>query len=105
MIQFRRNKLLNYINYIEITKDLVTHFKVKTASTKGARCEQAGKANSEKIFISLNIDPNILEKFKSFNQKIFCAAQELYLRLYDLQNKDKKRWFLNLSEALINDLI
>ena len=89
----------------KITKDLVTDFKVKTTSTKGARCEQAGKANSEKIFISLNIDPNILEKLKSFNQKIFCAAQELYLRLYDLQNKDKKRWFLNLSEALINDLI
>lgn len=97
----------------KITKELVTEFKVKTGSNKGARCEQAGKLNSEKIFVSLHVESDIIEKLKGnklekgekLNQKNFCAAQELYFRLYDLQKKENKRWFLNLSEAQINNLV
>ena len=97
----------------KITKELVTDFKVKTGSNKGARCEQAGKLNSEKIFVALGVKGNIIEKLKGnklekgekLNQKNFCAAQELYFRLYDLQKVENKRWFLNLSEAQINNLV
>ena len=97
----------------KITKELVTNFKVKTGSNKGARCEQAGKLNSEKIFLAIGVKDEIIEKMKGknlekgekLNQKNFCAAQELYFRLYDLQKVENKRWFLNLSEALINDLL
>ena len=96
----------------KITKELITEFKVKTGSNKGAICAQAGKLNSEKIFIALGVKDEIIEKLKGknlekgekLNQKNFCAAQELYFRLYDLQKKDNKRWFLNLSEAQINNL-
>ena len=97
----------------KITKELVTDFKVKTGSNKGARCEQAGKLNSEKIFVALGVKNDIIEKLKGnklekgekLNQKNFCAAQELYFRLYDLQKVENKRWFLNLSEAQINNLL
>ena len=97
----------------KITKELVTDFKVKTGSNKGARCEQAGKLNSEKIFVALGVKDEIIEKLKGkklekgekLNQKNFCAAQELYFRLYDLQKIENKRWFLNLSDAQINDLL
>jgi hypothetical protein len=97
----------------KITKELVTDFKVKTGSNKGARCEQAGKLNSEKIFVALGVQDEIIEKLKGknlekgekLNQKNFCAAQELYFRLYDLQKVENKRWFLNLSEAQINNLL
>ena len=97
----------------KITKELVTDFKVKTGSNKGARCEQAGKLNSEKIFVALGVKSDIIEKLKGnklekgekLNQKNFCAAQELYFRLYDLQKVENKRWFLNLSEAQINNLV
>ena len=97
----------------KITKELVTDFKVKTGSNKGARCEQAGKLNSEKIFVALGVKDIIIEKLKGkklekgekLNQKNFCAAQELYFRLYDLQKVENKRWFFNLSEAQINDLL
>jgi hypothetical protein len=96
----------------KITKELITEFKVKTGSNKGAICAQAGKLNSEKIFIALGVKDEIIEKLKGkklekgekLNQRNFCAAQELYFRLYDLQKKDNKRWFLNLSEAQINNL-
>ena len=97
----------------KITKELVTDFKVKTGSNKGARCEQAGKLNSEKIFVSLGVNDEMIEKLKGnkvnkgekLNQKNFCAAQEVYFRLYDLQKIENKRWFLNLSEAQINNLL
>jgi hypothetical protein len=89
----------------KIVKELITDFKVKTGTNKGARCSQAGKANSEKIFQSLNVEREIIEQLKKFNQKEFCAAQELYFRLYDLRKLQDKRWFLNLYEAQINDLL
>ena len=97
----------------KITKELITDFKVKTGSNKGARCEQAGKLNSEKIFVALGVKDEMIEKLKGkklekgekLNQKNFCAAQELYFRLYDLQKVQTKRWFLNLSEAQINNLL
>ena len=97
----------------KITKELVTDFKVKTGSNKGARCEQAGKLNSEKIFVALGVKDVIIEKLKGkklekgekLNQKNFCAAQELYFRLYDLRKVETKRWFFNLSEAQINNLL
>jgi len=96
----------------KITKELITDFKVKTGSNKGAVCVQAGKLNSEKIFVALGVKNEIIEKLKGkklekgekLNQKNFCAAQELYFRLYDLQNVENKRWFFNLSEAQINNL-
>ena len=97
----------------KITKELVTDFKVKTGTNKGAVCVQAGKVNSEKIFADLGVKPEIIEKLKGtklekgekLNQKNFCAAQELYFRLYDLQKVENKRWFLNLAEAQINNLL
>ena len=97
----------------KITKELATDFKVKTGSNKGAICAQAGKLNSEKIFVSLGVRDDIIEKLKGkkvekgekLNQKNFCAAQEIYFRLYDLKKVENKRWFFNLSEAQINNLV
>jgi hypothetical protein len=97
----------------KITKELATDFKVKTGSNKGAICAQAGKLNSEKIFVALGVSNDIIEKLKGkkvekgekLNQKNFCAAQEIYFRLYDLKKVENKRWFFNLSEAQINNLI
>jgi hypothetical protein len=97
----------------KITKELVTDFKVKTGANKGAVCVQAGKVNSEKIFVDLGVKDEIIEKLKGtklekgekLNQKNFCAAQELYFRLYDLRKVENKRWFLNLRDAQINNLL
>jgi hypothetical protein len=88
----------------KITKELVTEFKIKYATNKGARCDQAGKANTEKIFTILDVQEDVINSLKSLNQHYFCAAQEIYFRLYDIRRFDKKRWFINLSDAIINKL-
>ena len=41
---------------------------------------------------------------KSRNKLEFCVLQEMYLRFYDKINKDEKRWFLNPSEMIINNI-
>ena len=87
----------------KITKELVTEFKIKYATNKGARCDQAGKANTEKIFTFLDVDEDIINKLKSLNQTYFCTAQEIYFRLYDIRKHEGKRWFINLSDAIINN--
>jgi hypothetical protein len=89
----------------KITKELVTEFKVKYGTNKGARCDQAGKANSEKIFTLLGINDELITRLRSLNQTYFCAAQEIYFRLYDMKRQDGKRWFINLSESIINSII
>jgi hypothetical protein len=84
-------------------KDFITYFKIKSGSNKGARCSQAGKAHSEKIFVAIGVSNTIIQKLKKYNQVIFCNALEIYFRYYDLIKKDNKRWFFNLSQSLIND--
>ena len=92
-----------YVNK-KITKELVTEFKIKYSTNKGARCDQAGKANTEKIFTLLDVQEDVISSLKSLNQTYFCAAQEIYFRLYDMRRNDGKRWFINLSDAIINNL-
>ena len=89
----------------KIKDDFTLEFKVKTLTNKGARCAQAGKSNSEKIFKDLKIDQEIIDKLKKYKQIIFCNAQEIFFRYYDYINKDNKRWFFDLNESIINDLI
>ena len=83
-------------------QEYITYFKIKTGTNKGARCSQAGKAHSEKIFVSIGVSNSIIEKLKKYNQIAFCNALEIYFRYYDLIKKDDKRWFFNLAQSLIN---
>jgi hypothetical protein len=84
-------------------KEFITYFKIKSGSNKGARCIQAGKAHSEKLFVSIGVSNTIIEKLKKYNQITFCNSLEIYFRYYDLIKKDDKRWFFNLYQSLIND--
>jgi hypothetical protein len=84
-------------------QEYITYFKIKSGTNKGARCSQAGKAHSEKIFVAIGVSNNIIEKLKKYNQIAFCNALEIYFRYYDLIKKDDKRWFFNLVQSLINN--
>jgi hypothetical protein len=84
-------------------QDYITYFKIKSGTNKGARCSQAGKAHSEKIFVAIGVSNSIIEKLKKYNQIAFCNALEIYFRYYDLIKKDDKRWFFNLVQSLINN--
>ena len=83
------------------TEDYIV-FKTKNINNprdKGARCDQ--NSNKGKSIELLN---SIVETYKEPPDKklynnVICILQELYLRLFDKERKNKKRWFLSPAEA------
>ena len=102
------SKLNTILCFLELNKKVTKHFeidnKIKTEKNKGARCNQAGKSNSEKIFFDIGLDKATVELFKKTKQNIYCYIQEFYFRYFNFINKDNKIWFLNLEDKLINEL-
>lgn len=77
-------------------------FKIKTKDTtqKGARCDQANKAETitlikEIVKHNLSIDITIPEKISN---NILCCAEEVILRHFNEKN-DKNTWFVNPERA------
>jgi hypothetical protein len=99
------NKLVGFIGTF---KNEYMIFKVKFMDKKrhkGARCDQAGKAESIKIMNDI-LDTETFTKVNTVNlpQKELCVLQEFTLRLYDEQLKENKRWYLSPVEAAIIDI-
>ena len=40
-------------------------------------------------------------KNQKWGELKICVLQELYLRLFDMENKNKKAWYLSPSEAVL----
>ena len=98
----------NIIGYIGNFKGEFNIFKVKQFDkkrNKGARCDQTGKSDAINLLNTI-IGENIYtaENTKRFNQNLICIMQELYLRMYELEKKNKKRWFLYPGEAIFNNI-
>ena len=98
----------NIVGYIGSFKGEFNIFKVKQFDkkrNKGARCDQTGKSDAVNLLNSM-IGETIYtsENTKRFNQNLICIMQEIYLRMYDLEKKNSKRWFLYPGEAMINNI-
>ena len=97
-----------YVGFIGNFKNEYNIFKVKNMSdsrSKGSRCDQSGKSNATKLLNSIIDETKYTQSnTKSRNKLEFCVLQEMYLRFYDKINKDEKRWFLNPSEMIINNI-
>ena len=103
-----QKKLNSILCFLELNKKVTKFFdidsKIKTEKNKGARCNQAGKSNSEKVFFEMGLDKDTIDIFKKLKQNIYCYIQEFYFRYFNFINKDDKIWFLNLEDKLINEL-
>ena len=73
--------------------------------SKGARCDQSNKADTIKTLNTI-IGENTYthDNTKGRNKIEICILQEMYLRYFDKKSKNDKRWFLNPSETIINQL-
>ena len=96
-------KSLGFLSLEKNKNEFITYFKTKTGLNKGSRTSKAGKAQNEKIFVSIEVPTNIIAKLKKYNQNTFSNALEIYFRYYDLIKKDDKHWFFNLVKSLINE--
>lgn len=100
------NIMIGFISYIKKINENV--FKTKNTTLKknpGARCDQSGKKNVVKVLNQL-LDKDIftIENTKGMKIEIFCILQEMIARYYQDIRKNNKIWFLNLEQALWNEL-
>lgn len=68
----------------------------------GSRCDQKSKTKGIEMLTEI-IGENIYST-KGIIQSDICIIQELYLRIYDNELKDKKRWILNPSETILTNI-
>jgi hypothetical protein len=85
------------------TEDYVV-FKIKDITNPrdaGARCDQnSNKSKSIDILNSI-VGTYTEEPSKDLSKNVLCIIQEMYLRLFDRERKNKKRWFLSPPEAVL----
>ena len=107
-LKIKIDEFNNIVGYIGSFKGEFKIFKVKQFDkkrNKGARCDQTGKSDAINL-LNIIIGENIYtaENTKRFNQNLICIMQEIYLRMYDFQRKNSKRWFLYPGEAMFNNI-
>ena len=107
------NLIIGFVTYFK--KEYLI-FKVKMMQKKrdkGARCDQAGKADTVAMInniLSLNpITDNDEYKLTTDNtkertQKELCVFQEFLLRTFDANNVNGKKWFFTPGDAILCDI-
>lgn len=102
-------KLNTLIGFMVNFKKSYIVFKIRDMSNprnKGARCDQGSKTGAIKNLNIITGEPIFTPKqAKSVSRTEICVIIELILRLFNLDNKNDKRWFLTPAEGvLINSI-
>ena len=96
------------VGFVGNFKNEYNIFKVKNMEdkrSKGARCDQSGKSDAIKTLNTIiGTNKYTVENIKGRNKIEFCVLQEMYLRYFDKTRKNGKRWFLNQSESIVNNI-
>jgi hypothetical protein len=96
------------VGFVGNFKNEYNIFKVKNMEdkrSKGARCDQSGKSDAIKTLNTIiGTNKYTAENIKRRNKIEFCVLQEMYLRYFDKVRKNGKRWFLNQSESIVNNI-
>ena len=96
------------VGFIHTFKGDYMIFKTKillTKRSKGTRCDQSSKAVSvERLHSVLSYKKYDSTEVKTLSSLEICSEMELYLRLFDKNKKDGKRWFLTPVETIITDI-
>jgi len=99
------SSLNNFVGFTAIFKKEYMIFKVKQLNkkrNKGARCDQSGKGDTIKLLNNIVGSVKYTnENTKGIIQKQLCVLQEFLMRLYDFEQKNGKRWFLDPFESVI----
>jgi hypothetical protein len=101
-----KSKLNKIIGFITSFKNKFMVFKLKNLTQKrdkGSRCDQkTGKGDAiKRLNEIIGEDKYALDT--DISQKQLCIMQEFYLRLYNKEKRNSKRWFLIPAEvSLIN---
>jgi hypothetical protein len=103
--------LTNLNNIIGFTNNFKTEnyvvFKTKDVTNPrdlGARCDQTSIKSKSIDNLNLILGSNIYSTQLDIPQRVICLLQELYLRSFEREKKDKKHWFLSPPEAVLTNI-
>jgi hypothetical protein len=116
-LQVQKNNILTNLNslmgfMLNFNKEEFVVFKIKNVNNprdKGARCDQSSKSKAIEVLNAIVGTNTENENFmypldKNISQKDVCVIQELCLRFFDKERKNKKRWFLSPPEAILTKI-
>ena len=98
-----KSKINDIVGFTTNFKKVYMIFKVKEMTkrrNKGARCDQSQKGEALAILNKI-FGENKYDKQSKIGRTEICVLQELYLRLFDMENRNKKVWYLSPSEAVL----
>lgn len=96
-----REKLNNIVGYISTFKKKTRIFKTKSMNqaNKGARCDNRPKKESLDILNEIVGKQEFTqENSKKLSRTKICLMQEMYLRYYQITQRNGKLWFLTESQ-------
>ena len=99
------NTLIGFMNNFKTEEYVV--FKTKNINNSrdaGARCDQNSIKGKAIDILNLIAETYTEPPSKKLYNNVICIIQELYLRLFDRERKNKKRWFLSPPEAVLVDI-
>jgi hypothetical protein len=98
------NTVIGFMNNFKTEEFVVFKTKnINNARDAGARCDQITKNKAMEVLTSI-VSEFTEPPDKNISQKEVCVIQEMYLRLYDQERKDKKRWFLSPPDAVLTKI-
>ena len=112
-IKTSMNKDIGFLMYFNSNDDNDTSMAFFTKDltkprSKGVRCDKVSMKENSINLLNNIINAAIGSKINLYgmnenelSQKKICIIQEIYLRLFDEEQKNKKRWFLSPPEALL----
>ena len=102
-----KTNLSHYVGFIgfETNKKYMVYQVKDTTNERstGFRCDQSGKEKIINLLNDIESDDRFTSKVTKDGAKELCVRQELTLRIFELQNIDKKTWFLDTETAIINE--
>lgn len=93
----------SHVGFMSNFKKRFMTFKFRTiadASSKGARCDQAGKSLIVGVINALLGSDVFTSQTKKTREEL-CVLQEMTLRRMNMEKSDGKRWFLTPGEAIL----
>ena len=101
----RLNNIIGFMNNFKTENYVV--FKTKDITNPrdlGARCDQHSMKNTAIELLNNIIGNDMFSSQLDLPQREICIIQELYLRLFDREKKNNKRWLLSPPEAVLTSI-
>jgi hypothetical protein len=113
VIEMKKRNIMSHLNNVigfmgNFKKEDYVVFKLKNTLNErdlGLRCDQlSSKTRGFELLYTITGNEKYRKEHMDIPLKLICIIQELYLRLFERDRKNKKIWFLNPAESVLTNI-